>query len=52
LTVFEVIFIDEAFYKCLRNVLFYHRLNSNRASIPHCRRPSLAPPIMLSPLLP
>jgi hypothetical protein len=23
---FKVIFIDEAFYKCLRSVLFHHRL--------------------------
>jgi hypothetical protein len=40
---FKVIFIDEAFYKCLRSVLFHYRLNSGRASISYCRYPPLVP---------
>ena len=49
---FEDIFIDEVFYKCLRSVLFHHRSNSYRASIPRRRQSLLVPPIASPPPLP
>ena len=33
-----------------RSVLLRHRLNSGKESIPRCRHPLLAPPIVLLPL--